>query len=118
MPELLWVIGVLMLIGAAGAIELVPWPLIVESGNDLMLASAALGIPLEIAYFLLLWLCLRHGGAPPAGWYWVSFKHHHLLGRAQRWLVLPLFYAGALSFLGIVFGIATVLLGMLAAAVQ
>ena len=118
MPELLWVIGVLMLISAAAIVQLVPWPYLLEAGNQFMLAAAALGVPLEGIYYLLLGLTLSYAGTRPRGWYWRPFKHHHLLSVRQRWLVLPFFYSGALSFLAIVFGIGVTLLGMLAAVIQ
>lgn len=118
MPELLWVIAVLLVIGAVAAVQLVPWPDLLQLGNDLMLSAAALGVPLELVYFALLALCLRYNGSPPRGWYWRSFDHHHRLGTGQRWLVLPWFYIGALSFLAIVLGIAITVLAMIGAAVQ
>lgn len=118
MPEILWVVGLLLFIGAISAVQVVPWPMLIESGNDLMLATAAVGIPLEIVYYALLAVALFWGAGLPRGWYWRPFQHHHLLGPRQRWLVLPWFYLGALAFLGIVLGIAVVLLGMLGAAVQ
>jgi len=117
-PELLWVIAVLLMIGAAAAIEIVPWPIMLEFGNDFMLSSAALGVPLELLYFMALAWTLGYSGVRPPGWYWRSFKHHHLLGPRQRWIVLPLFYAGALSFLAIVLGIAIAVLGMISAVLQ
>jgi hypothetical protein len=118
MPEVLWVLGMLLALGAFGAVRLVPWSNLLSTGYDLMLDSAALGIPLEIIYFVALPLALRYSGRLPRGWYWKSFEHHHLLGPRQKWLVLPWFFSGALSFLGIVFGIALTVLGMIAAVVQ
>ena len=118
MPEVLWVLGMLLALGALGALRLVPWQGLLSTGYDLMLDSAALGIPLEIVYFAALALALRYSGRLPRGWYWKSFEHHHLLGPRQKWLVLPWFFSGALSFLGIVFGIALTVLGMTAAVVQ
>ncbi len=118
MPEVLWVIGILLLVGAAAAIELVPWPVLLELGNQIMLTSAAVGVPLELIYFAGLGAALRYSGERPRGWYWRSFDHHHLLTPRQRGLVLPFFYLGALSFVAIVLGIAITVLGMLAAALQ
>src|ERR1041384_7301661 len=105
MPEALWVIGMLLLTGAFAAIKLVAWIDLLWVGKTLMLDSAALGIPLEAAYFAVLGASLSWSGAKPRGWFWRPFQHHHLLSRGQRLLVLPLFGAGSLAFLGIVLGI-------------
>jgi hypothetical protein len=75
-------------------------------------------VPLEILYFAALGIALTLSGTRPRGWYWRPFHHHHLLSKPQKWLVLPLYYAGALSFAGIVLGILVVLLGMVAAVRQ
>lgn len=114
MHELAWVIGLLLLIGAYALVGLVPGYYLVVIGQNVMLTSAAIGVPLELMYFALLAWALRANGVTPAGWYWRSFAHHHLLTPAQRWVVLPPFYAGALAFLGIALGIAIVLLGFVA----
>jgi hypothetical protein len=118
MPEALWVLSLLLLLGALGAVRLVPWSDLLAFGYELMLDSATLGIPIEGVYFLALWLALRYSGRLPQGWYWKSFEHHHLLTPRQKLLVLPWFFTGALAFLGIVLGIAITMLGMVAAAVQ
>ncbi len=118
MPEALWVVGLLLLFGAVGAARLVAWTTLLAAGNSLMLGSAALGVPLELLYYALLAATLSWNGTRPRGWYWRPFEHHHLLGRGQKLLVLPWFFAGALSFLAIVLGIAVTLLGMVAAAIQ
>jgi hypothetical protein len=113
MHEALWVLGLLLLVGAYAAIGLVPGDVLVMAGQYLMLGSAAVGVPLEVLYFGLLALALRANGGGPKGWYWRSFAHHDLLTREQRLIVLPPFYAGALAFLGIALGIAIVLLGFI-----
>jgi hypothetical protein len=113
MHEALWVLGLLLLVGAYAAIGLVPGDVLVMVGQYVMLGSAAIGVPLELVYFGLLAWALRVNGIAPKGWYWRSFVHHHLLTREQRLIVLPPFYAGALAFLGIALGIAIVLLGFI-----
>jgi hypothetical protein len=118
MAEVLWVLAMLLLIGAFGAIRLVPWVDILWVGKTLMLDSAALGVPLELVYFLALGGALTWTGRRPRGWYWRPFLHHHLLTARQRVVVLPWYVTGALAFVGIVFGIAVTVLGMIAAAVQ
>jgi len=117
-PEVLWVVGLMLLFAGVGAVRLVPWTALLSAGNALMLGSAALGVPLEVIYYALLAAVLTWAGHRPAGWYWRPFEHHHLLSRKQKLMVLPWFFAGALSFLSIVFGIAITVLGMVAAAVQ
>ena len=69
-------------------------------------------------YFTALGVALTWTGRRPLGWYWRPFLHHHLLSARQKFWVLPWFLTGALSFLGIVFGIAITVLGMIAAAIQ
>lgn len=118
MPEIVWVIGVVLLLCAVGAVELVPWIQLINSGNALMLNGAALGIPLELIYFVTLGIALTRTRQRPRGWYWRTFQHHHLLTRTQKVLVLPWFVAGALTFLCIVLGIVITVLGMIGAVVQ
>jgi hypothetical protein len=116
--ELAWVTAIVLLMVAIGASQGRPPRELIDAGNLFMLRSAALGLPLELVYYGLLWLALSASGVRPTGWYWRPFMHHHLLSRGQKLLVLPLFYAGALAFLGIVLGIAAVVLGMVAAVRQ
>ena len=111
MHEALWVLGLLLLVAAWAVVGLVPGDALVLAGRAVMLGSAAAGIPLELVYFALLGSALHANGTAPAGWYWRSFAHHHLLTRRQRLVVLPPFYGGALAFLGIGLGIAIVVLG-------
>lgn len=113
--EAVWALLVLLALGAVAAVSLFQWGDLVELGQALMLRSAAVGIPLELLYFGLLALTIARRADCPRGWYWRSFAHHHLLTRAQRLWILPVFYAGALVFLGIALGIALVMLGLLAA---
>lgn len=114
MHEVAWVLGLLVVVCAYATIGLVPGDVLVVTGQSMMLASAAIGVPLELAYFGLLAWALHANGGAPKGWYWRSFAHHHLLTQTQRRIVLPPFYAGALAFLGIAFGIAIVVLGFIA----
>jgi hypothetical protein len=117
-PEIVWVAAVMLLLGAVGVVELVPWLQLLSAGNALMLRSAALGVPLELIYFVTLGVVLTRTGQRPHGWYWRPFQHHHLLTRPQKLLVLPWFVSGALTFLSIVLGIAIAVLGMIGAVVQ
>ena len=118
MVEALLVLAMLLLIGAFGAVKLVPWDQLLTFGKALMLGSAAFGIPLEAVYFTALGIALTGSGRRPLGWYWRPFLHHHLLSARQKFCVLPWFVTGALAFIGIVFGIAITVLGMIAAAMQ
>src|SRR5688572_18527582 len=118
MLEAVWALLVLAIVGAITATVLVPWGELIELGQALMLGAGAIGIPLEIIYFTLLGIALGRGGNRPKGWYWASFLHHELLSDRARKLVLPWFYAGALAFVAIGFGILLVLLGFFAAVRQ
>jgi hypothetical protein len=118
MPEVLWVMGMLLALGALGAVRLVAWSTLLSAGYDLMLDSASVGIPTELVYYVALPLALRHSGSLPRGWYWRPFEHHHRLSRLQKAMVLPWFFTGAVGFLGIVLGIGIAVLGMIAAVVQ
>lgn len=118
MPELLWVLGMLLVLGALGTVRLVAWSTLLSAGYDLMLDSASVGIPTELVYYVALPLALRHAGGLPPGWFWRPFEHHHLLSRFQKLIVLPWFFTGAIAFLGIVLGIGITVLGMIAAVVQ
>jgi hypothetical protein len=115
MKETLWVFGIVALSSAVTAAGVLPALEIVRTGEGIMLACASIGIPLEIFYFLLLGVALRAGPEPvPGGWFWRPFAHHHLLTPAWYRAVIPVFAGGALAFLGIVLGVAVVVLGMLA----
>ncbi|MDJ0789689.1 MAG: hypothetical protein QNK05_23075 [Myxococcota bacterium] len=104
----------LILIGllGIGIAQALPALVLIEEGQALMLAAGAIGIPLQILYYTLLGVALTATQSRPAGWYWRPFAHHHLLTEVQRWVVLPVFYTGALSFLAILFGIGVTLLGL------
>lgn len=115
MQEALWA-GLLMLgLCVLAALAMLPWEQVMSAGRTLMLASAAVGLPVELVYFTLLGIALGRTGARPTGWYWRSFAHHHLLSPRARGLVLPWFYLGALAFLGIGLGILIVVLAFVSA---
>lgn len=114
MLEALWVLGMLLAVGAYAAIVAVPAIQLVIVGQYIMLRSAALGVPLEVLYFSLLAWALRARGDAPRRWYMRSFEHHFRLRPWQRWWILPPFYAGALAFLGISLGIVISMLGFIA----
>jgi hypothetical protein len=118
MMEALWALLLLLVLGAVTAARMFAWGELIESGQALMLRSSALGIPIELLYFALLGLLLQKYPETPRGWYWRTFEHHHLLTPRERAWVLPLFYLGALAFLGIALGIGLVLLGALTAVQQ
>lgn len=108
-------LGGLLALGLASA---VPGVVLVQDGQYVMLAAAAVGLPLEALYYALLAATLTWSGVRPRGWYWRPFAHHHLLSPPQRRLVLPVFWAGALAFVVILLGIATVLLGLVDMALE
>jgi hypothetical protein len=118
MQEAIWAVLLLIALAAFGASAMFPWEQVMIAGRDLMLGSAAIGIPLEIVYFTSLGVALGNPGPRPRGWYWRSFLHHRLLSRRARFVVLPWFYTGALCFAGIGLGILIVLLGFVAAVRQ
>jgi hypothetical protein len=118
MNELGWVVLFVLLMLAVGASQVYPATEVMAVGNGVMLRCAAIGLPLEAVYYLLLGVTLTASGLRPPGWYWRPFQHHHLLGRREKVLVLPFFYAGALAFLGIVLGIFIVVVGMVGAVRQ
>jgi hypothetical protein len=113
MQETLWVLGMLLAAFAYAAVSSLAGDQLLLVGLDVMLASAAFGIPLELLYFLTLAWALHKNRRAPKGWYWRSFEHHDSLSPTQRPVVLPIFYAGALAFLGIVLGIAICVLGFI-----
>src|SRR5690348_14032358 len=98
MLEAGWAMLVLVAMGAATAVMIVPWSQLLDLGQMIMLAAASVGIPLEVIYFSLLGFALTRSGQKPRGWYWASFNHHHLLTQSARKWVLPWFYAGAFAF--------------------
>ncbi|MET0388443.1 MAG: hypothetical protein ABW321_20905 [Polyangiales bacterium] len=114
MQEALWVLGLLLAIGAYAAVGAVPADQLVMVGQFVMLRSAAFGVPLEVVYFGLMTWALWANGDAPRRWYMRSFEHHGRLRGWQRLWILPPFYAGALAFLGISLGIVISLLGFVA----
>lgn len=114
MLETLWVLGLLLLACAYAAVSAVPGDQLLFTGLDVMLSSAAVGIPLEAAYFAVLAWALHSNRRTVRGWYWRPFEHHDGLSPAQRICVLPPFYVGGLAFLGIVLGIMICVLGFIA----
>jgi hypothetical protein len=114
MQEALWVLGLLLLACAYAVVSAVAGDALLLVGLDVMLSSAAVGIPLEVVYFLMLAWALHANRRAAKGWYWRSFEHHGGLSPAQRRYILPPFYAGALAFLGIVLGIVICVLGFVA----
>ena len=118
MQETLWVLGLLLVAVAYAAVSSIAGDQIVLVGLDVMLSAAAIGIPLEALYFLLLAVALHTNRRAPKGWYWRSFEHHGSLSTGQRMYILPFFYTGALAFLGIVIGITICILGFVALVVR
>ncbi|HTU59992.1 MAG TPA: hypothetical protein VMF89_16180 [Polyangiales bacterium] len=118
MLEALWVLGLLLLACAYAIVSAMAGDELVLVGLDVMLSSAAVGVPLEVIYFFLLALALHANRRAVKGWYWRSFEHHGSLSHAQRLYILPPFYVGALAFLGIVLGIVICVLGFLALVVH
>jgi hypothetical protein len=114
MLETLLVVGLLLIALAYAAVSSIAGDQLLLVGLDVMLNAAAFGIPLEALYFLLLAWALHANRSAPKGWYWRSFEHHGSLSPTQRPFILPIFYAGALSFLGIVIGISICVLGFIA----
>lgn len=105
MREAAFVFGIIVLLLVVVGVGVLPPEDILLNGRVLMLGAGSVGVPLEVVYFAALGFTLRHRDGLPAGWYWRSFDHHHLLRGAERWLVLPFFYVGALCFVVGVFGI-------------
>jgi hypothetical protein len=79
MQEVMWAVLLLLALAGFGASAMFPWEQVTIAGRDLMLGSAAAGIPLELVYFTLLGIALGRPGPRPRGWYWRSFLHHRLL---------------------------------------
>lgn len=118
MQETLWVLGLLIVAVAYAAVSSIAGDQIVLFGLDVMLSAAAFGIPLEALYFLLLGVALHINRRATKGWYWRSFEHHDSLSTPQRMYILPIFYTGALAFLGIVIGITICVLGFVALVIR
>lgn len=114
MKELLWVAGALLVVMLLGVARTVPFLDLIAVGQAVMLYGAAFGVPLEVVYFATLGVSLNATRRLPTGWYWRPFAHHHLLEPRQRWVVLPFYVSGALSFLVATLGIAIVIAAIVA----
>lgn len=113
MRETLVVLGILLFLGLIAALFSLPAESVMLGGNAVMLTGAAFGLPLELYYFTALGVALTRRGVLPKGWYWRSFDHHHLLAGAERWIVLPAFYLGALAFVVCTIGIVVTVVGLI-----
>ncbi|MEM8606092.1 MAG: hypothetical protein AAGF92_03255 [Myxococcota bacterium] len=87
----------LALVGLAYAIAFVGQPEVYQGAWLLMTALGAGAVVAEVLYFAGLYASLKRNGTVPPRWYARSFEHHGLMTRAQRGLVLPFFYLGALG---------------------
>ncbi len=118
MREVLIAVGLFLIVALVGSALVLPPEDLISLGEVVMLAGAAVGVPLFVIYYAALGLILRRAGVAPEGWYWRSFAHHHLLVGGERWVVLPWFWVGMVGFIASFLGIATVILGVIAAAVH
>jgi hypothetical protein len=116
MRETTWVIGVILLCFAGVALQALPDVDWLRLGRSLMLASASVGIPLELLYFGALAVALqtRHSAGAPSGWYWRPFDQHGLLSSAAKCVVLPFYYGGAAAFVAVIVGVLMVVVAMIA----
>lgn len=112
MKETWWVVLALVVMVLLGLVRAVPFLDLIALGQGVMLYGAGFGVPFELVYFAALGMSLGATGRRPAGWYWRPFAHHHLLDANRRWLVLPFYYLGALSFAVATLGIAIVVLSI------
>ena len=117
MRELSLVIGVGLVLWVLVQVLAIPATTTLLTGQMIMVVGGVLGVPLQLIYFACLGVFLRRAGAP-AGWYWRSFDHHHLLVGYERWLVLPWFYTGALCMVACLIGIAVTVIGVAALLIQ
>jgi len=114
MRESAFALGIVVVLGLLAAVMTLPPETVMLNGQVVMLGAGAVGMPLEVVYFTALGLTLWRRSVLPPGWYWRSFEHHHLLVGAERWLVLPWFYVGAISFLICTIGICVTASGLVA----
>lgn len=78
-----------------------------------LVAAGALGsVVMGIFYHFTLWRTLGPRSKLPPGWYWSPSSYHGSLTADERLRVLPWFYAGALGFIMVVIGAATVLMAV------
>lgn len=118
MREALFVFGIILVLLLIVGVSTSPPEDVLLAGQSLMVGGGAVGVPLEAVYFSTLGIALHRRGVLEEGWYWRSFDHHELLLGAERWLVLPWFYLGALSFLVGVFGILISAAGLVTSLLQ
>jgi hypothetical protein len=105
MLELLIVLGCVALLGGLSALVMFVPPLaLAYTALGLCATGSLLGVPLGVAYHVVLRRELVLRGALPARWYFAPQRHHHLLDDAGRRRVLPWFYAGGAGFGLVVFG--------------
>lgn len=96
--ELALVVAVVLLLVCVSLLSTIGWFTLVRMSLAISVASAMVGIPLEAVYFGMMIFIARREGNWQRGWIWRSFEHHARLSRAQRWVILPFFFLGAMAF--------------------
>jgi hypothetical protein len=105
--EFLLMMAVGLVLCAIAVVRFVDPGSVMLFGREVMLASLALAIPFELAYFAgLAWASRR--GDFPRRWYWRSYEHHGRLRPGERRWVLACFAVGSLCMLVSVLGILAV----------
>ena len=116
--EAAFAVAITLLLLLMALVLTLPPDTVMLGGRDVMLAAGLTGIPIEVVYFAALGVALARRSVLPAGWYWRSFDHHHLLLGRERWIVLPWFYAGAVAFVICMLGIVVAGTGLVAIALR
>jgi hypothetical protein len=114
MVEALYVFGLVGLMVVLGAMAvLLPLETLIFAGVACIALGSLVGFPAGLYYHLRLYRCLARRGAVPRSFVWHPTRYHPELSPQERRDVLPWFVAGALGFVLIVFGCATMSLGFL-----
>jgi len=98
------------LLGALGAVFLLPWQVLGIAGLWIVGIGVMVGVPAGIAWHVALYLALHPRGLLHEGWYWRPMDLHDLLEPGEARPILALCYLGAAGFFAILFG-AMLLLG-------
>jgi hypothetical protein len=114
MVEALYVVGLVGAMIVLGAMAvLLPLESLVFAGVACVVVGSIVGFPAGFYYHVQLYRCLARRGAVPRSFVWHPTRYHAELSAEERRDVLPWFVAGALGFVLIVFGYATLSLGFL-----
>jgi len=99
MPELLWVLLALIIVGSLGPlVQTIPTPFMIELGFLCLGIGLLVGVPSGCLYHLALYQVLASQDSLPSKWWLRPTDFHAGLAQDQLAKIRPWYLLGALSF--------------------